>query len=775
MPDLLHLLKARFGYPGFRDGQEEVVRTATAGESCLVVMPTGAGKSLCYQLPALAREGTTLVVSPLIALMKDQVDALQRKGIQATCINSSLDAAERRERMQGLRAGRWRIVYVAPERFSPGFLASLEGVELSMLAVDEAHCVSQWGHDFRPDYLRLGAVRRALGELPTIACTATATPRVQDDIAQVLGLQDCRRFIRGFDRKNIALEVISCPYVSGKALRLADLVVPGPSLVYCATRKNVERVVRALRDRGVAAGMYHGGMDHEDRVRVQDAFMEGRIPVAVATNAFGMGVDKADIRCIVHHDMPGTVEAYYQEIGRAGRDGKPSRAVLLHHSSDRRIQEFFILMSNPPAEQVEAVRAELQRWMHASGETRLQFPVEELARVLPSDAGGERAAAACLRVLARQGWLRRLSPRDNAGQVTLTGVEASRLRGVAAQVFQALRTSLGGRPAVTQAMDPEHFGRRLGLERQQVAAALRSLHGKGLLRYVAPRRCGGVELLRPDAEFELDAEALNRQRQHELVKLDRMEDYVRAACRRHYLLSYFGERPPYTRCGTCDACRSGKLGPQAARSLSAEEETTVRMVLSCVGRMRGDYAPNMVARVLTGSQERVVLGMRFHRLSTYGLLSSWSVARVEAIIKELVRAGALERRYVTRAVGGRERSYGVVQLTDLGRRVMWQKAPDFQMAVPDNPCAVAKPAAAPLENSRFSKDLMSYLKDVRRQVARAADVPAYVVAPNRTLEELAAKRPVSREAMLQVHGMGDKRYKRYGKAFEDAIRAWGDA
>ena len=307
-----------------------------------------------YQLPALVR-GFTIVVSPLLALMKDQVDALREKGIRATFINSSISSSERRQRIQEVQKGVWELLYVAPERFSPEFLQKMRNVDVRLLAVDEAHCLSQWGHDFRPDYLRLGKVRRELGYVPTIALTATATPEVQEDIAKTLGIANSRRFITGFDRENLVLDVLNTPRNADKIRGLLDNCNQGPTLVYCATRNNVERVTQALREQGVSAAMYHGGMEMTDRIEVQEAFMSNQVPLVVATNAFGMGVDKEDIRCIMHWDFPSTIEAYYQEIGRAGRDGKESKVVMFFRDSDRGIHEFFIRSSYPPAEYVHMI------------------------------------------------------------------------------------------------------------------------------------------------------------------------------------------------------------------------------------------------------------------------------------------------------------------------------------------------------------------------------------------------------------------------------------
>jgi ATP-dependent DNA helicase RecQ len=791
MDDLHRLLKATFGHVSFRDGQEEVVRAVAAGEDTLVVMPTGAGKSLCYQLPALAIDGATLVVSPLIALMKDQVDSLQARGIAATCINSSVSPADRRDRIQGLIQGRWKLVYVAPERFTPRFLDQIRDASIGLLAIDEAHCVSEWGHDFRPDYLRLGSVRKQLGEPPTVALTATATPEVQRDIVRLVGIDGGRRFVRGFDRKNISLTVHECSGGPQKLSMLPELLQGGPALVYCATRKNVEKVVRSLRDAGIQAGMYHGGMEHQDRVQVQDAFMGGRVPVVVATNAFGMGVDKADIRCIVHYDIPGSVEAYYQEIGRAGRDGRPARAVLLFHPSDRRIQEFFVRSAHPEPEFVETIYQALhETWRQQGGEDPLvEAHRERLGALLPSEAGGHWAASACIRVLERQGWLRRVSARERDGSVELLTAPGAPPRGLVGRVYDLIHERLGAYPGESWMFQPSQLCRELQVDRAQLLGALRGLESRGIIRYQAPNQAGAVELVRPRQPLELDREALAHRRRFDLQKVERMVGYVHAACRRHYLLAYFGEKPSYQRCGSCDACRAGKLAAQNAESLDPQQLQAMRGVLACVQRLKGDYTPSMVARVLTGSSDRAVRALKLDRVVTYGLLSTWTVAEVEALIEALGHAGLLERSFVTRRIQGTERTYAVIGLTDAGQQqVLGRGTPpalDLPGAVvsalqrqagkaPRASAGRGRRAAAPQPSGQVSDDLISYLSDVRRQLAQAADVPAYVVASNRTLRDIAARRPDSRQAMMGVHGMGPQRFQRFGQPLLDAVRAWGE-
>jgi ATP-dependent DNA helicase RecQ len=782
--DLDALLLERFGFPGFRPGQEEVVRHVAEGHDALVVMPTGAGKSLCYQVPALARGGTTVVVSPLIALMKDQVDALVERGVRATYLNSSLSRDAYRARQEAVGRGEVELLYVAPERFTPAFQAFLNGVDIRLLAVDEAHCLSQWGHDFRPDYLRLGKVRQALGRPPTVALTATATPEVQEDIVQTLGLQQGRVFVRGFDRENLILE---CLHVSGKAHKdavLPELVQPGPALVYAATRKNVERAARALRDAGIRAGFYHAGLDGPERTRVQEDFMAGALPVVVATNAFGMGIDKRDIRCIVHYDIPGTVEAYYQEIGRAGRDGRMSRAVLLFHKSDRRIQQFFIDNSHPPADWVHR----LYDWLVDQAENPVFATTEELGRALPEEAG-DRSAWACLYQLQREGMVRRIAPSDRPAELIIDpSPPPDAPIGHRGAVWERVLSG-GARPGDRLSFQPQDWARDLRLSRHQLTAALRGLEDRGFLQFRPADRRGGVELLRPGEPLALDEAGLRARRAREYGKLDKMIDYTGAGCRRRYVIAYFGETPPFEACGTCDQCRRGGQQADSPRPLSPSEEEVARMVLACVARMdqhagKSGWSVDLVARTATGSRDAKVLQWGFEQVSTYGLLGprgndgrrapgrAWTLGEVADLVAALVSAGALEERYVTREIRGRERTYKEIHLTERGWSVMRQEAADFRMVFPHahKLTATREPGADALE-----EDLLAQLRDVRRQLSQADAVPAYVIAPNRTLEDMARLRPTTRKAMRQVHGMGPKRLEQYGGAFLEVVRAWNVA
>lgn len=370
--DLQQALRQHFGHESFRGRQEEIVRRTLAGQHSLVIMPTGGGKSLCYQVPAMVYEADdgqgdgrpplTLVLSPLIALMKDQVDSLRSRQIDATLINSSLSREEREKRYEGLAAGRYRLLYVTPERFrKPEFLDAIAKRDVRLLAVDEAHCISEWGHDFRPDYTRLREFRGIIGDPTTLALTATATPDVQADIVRQLGLgSDTITFHEGIDRPNLNLDVQE---VWGDDDKLEHIIQirdrhaasTGSGIVYFTLIRTLERFSDQLRQKRVPHVCYHGDLDRQQRRRIQNEFMDGHCALVLATNAFGMGIDKEDIRFVIHAEIPGSMESWYQEIGRAGRDGLPSDCVLLYEEADLATQMEFIRWSNPNAEFYERV------------------------------------------------------------------------------------------------------------------------------------------------------------------------------------------------------------------------------------------------------------------------------------------------------------------------------------------------------------------------------------------------------------------------------------
>ncbi|RIX50475.1 DNA helicase RecQ [Paenibacillus nanensis] len=380
MDKALKLLKDIYGYDSFRKGQEDIIAGIVAGHDTLAILPTGGGKSICYQLPALLLPGTTLVISPLISLMKDQVDSLKRVGVQAAFLNSSLGAAEYREVLRNALQGEYKLLYVAPERLdAPMFQTLSEQLHIPLIAIDEAHCVSQWGHDFRPSYRQLAGWIGRMPNRPLVAAfTATATEEVADDIVKMLQLKEPRRYVTGFARPNLSLSVVSGVDKKRFLKQLLKERNDQSGIVYAATRKEVEDVCSMLQQFGVEAGKYHGGLSDTERAETQEKFRFDQIRVMVATNAFGMGIDKPNVRFVVHYQMPGDLESYYQEAGRAGRDGEESDCVLLFEPADMQVQRFLIEQGAGDAERKSIQMSKLHTMMNYSRTQRClqQFIVD---------------------------------------------------------------------------------------------------------------------------------------------------------------------------------------------------------------------------------------------------------------------------------------------------------------------------------------------------------------------------------------------------------------
>ena len=558
------LLLERFGYPDFRPGQTDAVSAVLEGRDTLVVLPTGGGKSLCFQVPALLLDGLTVVISPLISLMKDQVDALTARGLPATFINSTLSAGEVSDRMARVQRGEFKLLYVAPERFDLGSTAErLKAVGVRLLAVDEAHCISEWGHDFRPSYLRVKDVRERLGAPPTVALTATATPEVREDIVRQLGLRDPVLVLTGFDRTNLSYHVIATKNDAAKDATLIDLLCDrtddGVAIVYASTRKTVERIATMLQHARVAAVAYHAGLDDAHRAEVQDAFMQERARVIVATNAFGMGIDKANVRLVVHHAMPGTLEAYYQEAGRAGRDRQPATAILLHAFPDRFMHEFFIKGALPERDVVAAVYDACVRLADRHG------LVSEVAASIAAEARGkvsDREAESALRILARGGALAVADPSRSQAQVRLLATPArikaeldEREHGLELALLRSLWRRAGARFELGIVADLDALPPGLGGS-GGAAALLDTLQGRQMIVW---RRLGeGITLTdrtKDITTWPVDWTGLERRRRGDLRKLELVQKYAYTdQCRRAFVLRYFGDPAARPTCEGCDNC-----------------------------------------------------------------------------------------------------------------------------------------------------------------------------------------------------------------------------
>ena len=722
-----HVLSERFGYSDFRPGQKAIIDAVLQGANALVVMPTGSGKSLCYQLPALLREGCTIVISPLIALMKDQVDSLQAQGIAATFINSSLSGAEQAERLRACRAGAYDLLYVAPERFrNARFVDAMSQTRISLFAVDEAHCISEWGHDFRPDYLRLREAIEHLHQPQVLALTATATVDVQHDITVQLGCDNMQRFVTGFNRPNLIYRVVAQNSAAAKLRVIGDILQTqdsGSAIIYAATRRAVEEVAAALQGRGVEGLLYHAGLPDAMRQRTQEAFMEQPQSVIVATNAFGMGVDKPNVRNVVHFNLPRTMEAYYQEAGRAGRDGQAAQCILLFSYGDVKIQEFLLEQNYPPREFIEEI------YGHIVALSRRQ-PEVPLRSLLPHRRYGSSAMQvdATLKLLESAGYVERSS-------------QYGPLNGDDTVAHSLIRLAAETVPPAELALDYATLQRRKQHELKKI---------RQMVAYANARQC-----------------------------------------RRQRILGYFGEPWEQPNCGACDHCLEDRAySPTAYHPKREPEEAEwllIQKILSCIARMRGRYGKARVIQVLMGSRAREIRDTHLERLSTYGILKGTSRDVIDAYLGALVEADCvaivgdefpkLDLTPLGGTVMRRQQTISLALPEMLApKRPVARRLPDVPHLSPDVVVAASsQPEAETVVDSELDMALFERLRMQRSALARAEAIPPYVILHDRTLRDMATQQPLDRTALLRIRGIGAAKADKYGEIFLDLIREHVDS
>lgn len=578
------ILKKHWGFDGFRPLQEDIIHAVLDGKDVLALLPTGGGKSVCFQVPALAQEGICLVISPLIALIKDQVDNLKKKGIQSLAIYSGMSFMEVKKTLQNAAYGNYKFLYVSPERLETNlFLDYLPSMKINMIAVDEAHCISQWGYDFRPSYLRIAALREQLPKVPVLALTASATAEVQDDICQQLLFgRNSRRFQQSFERPNLSYSVFN---TASRQNKMVDIInnVPGTAIVYCKSRKRTREIAEILQLNGISADYYHAGLGNEERSLRQQKWISGSTRVMACTNAFGMGIDKPDVRVVIHYDLPDCLENYYQEAGRAGRDGKKSYAVLFYSERETEQLRAMSALRYPSHETIRNIYTGLMNHLQvaAGGGAGMSadFDLSAFCKAFRFDA---LETSYAIKVLEQEGVLEYnesfFNPSTlvfNCSREELHELENSHPK--LDEVSKGLLRSYEGIfdfPAVIYESQLSQF---LRLPVNDIKSALIQLSRLGLVHYSPQKETPQIRILQNRMyadSFRLNlANHLERKKQFE-KRVDAMIDYTteKTVCRSRYIAAYFND-PHLKSCGICDNCISRKkieLGSREFEKISNE-------------------------------------------------------------------------------------------------------------------------------------------------------------------------------------------------------------
>ncbi len=774
-PDALQESFTRlFGHGDFRPGQREIVEGVLAGRDTLAILPTGGGKSVTYQLPAMLVDGATLILSPLIALMKDQVGNLPPAVAErTTLINSTLDASEVGRRLAQVKSGRLKLVYAAPERLRhPAFLHALREANIAMVVIDEAHCISQWGHDFRPDYRAVGKAIAALNPRTVLAVTATATPEVAGDIEKEVG-RPLHRILRPTFRDNLRL---TCRKVTGEDEKLTATLeycrdTPGAGLVYATSREKCEQLARMLKRYKVEAGFYHAGLPPEERAEAQDRFMRGDVRVMAATVAFGMGVDKSDIRFLVHYHPSRTLENYYQEAGRAGRDGAPSECILLHSAADatnalRRVREDTLQLAD-----LQAVYNALKMSVGRSRVGTVAW--DGLFQSVGGDAGRVRSAIPVLEevgLIARDADVPRRFAISTEHAMFLDDAEP------VAEWIASLSGVVGGGGE----WDGAELAAESGIPMRDLEEVILRCQDAGHLTY---RALGGREplfqILPPPPDTKARMEAMLRERAEGATeKATAMVTYAKdRKCRHGQIARYFGDRWANVPCGRCDVC--APKSPVAASGASfagagtesdhASPPLAALMLVHDLTSGRSPFALGKagLVRSLRGTPDAPI---RPERSSVFGALATFKKGELERLADALVEQG-----YLTRDEND---EYRRLFLSSSGRDAVreahcdmdWRGGATPRQKIPLSGTEGGSRSAPAGDPSDEDGILFETLRGWRREQAEAENVPPFVIFADKVLHALASSKPANEFDLLEVPGIGPAKASKFGEAVLDIVR-----
>ncbi len=748
---LVKVLKDFFGFQSFRHGQEEIINAVIEKKNVLAVLPTGGGKSLCYQLPAMISEGFSIVISPLIALMKDQVDNLNRNKKVAAFINSTMDFAESENVIREISLGQIKLLYLAPEKLeSLRFAELLNNLKPNFLFIDEAHCISEWGHNFRPSYTRINEFAEFCGIKKISAFTATATPEVVDDIVKQLNLKNPKIFVRGFERENLQLNVL---FPKNKKKKVLELISrhPGSAIIYTASRKNAEEISEFLLTSGVRCNYYHAGLSSPERRRIQEQFISGEISYIAATNAFGMGIDKSDIRLIIHYNIPGSIENYYQEIGRAGRDDINSFTYLLFDEKDLGIHQFFISNSHPDKKAIINIYKAICDYNQvAVGSTTLKELIVEpeyIARHSKMNIS-KGLLHATLKYLQNTGYISLVSGFDKKDTIKFL-FNTTQLKSFIKQTTSDESKNLlllllrdYGNETISKGLkiSLSRLCKDSGIEENALQTLLQTLDNMGVINYQAAIMKETILLTQPRADensIRLNYKRINEGFLNAQKKLDKITKYVYSReCRFKYILNYFGENLSNYKCGKCDNCLlEEKISDSAVQYLS-------EIILETLEEAENELTEISLINLLQGKATKESLS----KFSRFGSCRNFDSNEIRMAIHKLATLKKILR------------SSGRIKYLQL-------------ISDGINTSSVKNIDSISTKGYEADLSLFNSLKELRKKTSEKFMQSAYVICPDEVLKEIVRMKPKHESELLSINGFNQRMFNKFGDDVLEVIKS----